>query len=54
LLSLESPHPLEQWNTGMELKFHGARRLTIHAVAAKVLDRIAKARQAKPIQVALA
>jgi 3-oxoacyl-[acyl-carrier protein] reductase len=21
----------EQWNTGMELKFHGARRLTIHA-----------------------
>src|SRR5258706_14655029 len=24
----------EQWNTGMELKFHGARRLTIHAWAA--------------------
>jgi 3-oxoacyl-[acyl-carrier protein] reductase len=21
----------EQWNTGMELKFHGARRLTVHA-----------------------
>ena len=21
----------EQWNTGMELKFHGARRLTMHA-----------------------